>query len=65
MRFQELREYYEASDDEYNQRQIDDTRKAKLTLRHLNKLRKKRAMDSKEKAIRDEDLSAIYSKPQE
>ena len=35
-----LQENYFPEDDEHNKHEYDDTRRAKLTLRHLNKLRK-------------------------
>ena len=65
MKFQELREYYEADDDKFNTAQLDDTRKARLTLTHLNKLRKKRELESMEKQERIKDLGSMYGKPQE
>ena len=65
MRFQELREYYEAEDDSINTLKIDDTRRAKITLKHLNKLRKKRELDKLEDSERIQNLSKIYGKPAE
>ena len=65
MRFQELKEYYEADDDNINTAKIDDTRRNRLTLRHLNKLRKKRELENLEKQTRVQNLSSMYSKPQD
>ena len=65
MKFRELREYYEAEDDNFNTAKIDDTRKNRLTLNHLNKLRKKRELERLEKQQRTNDYSQIYSKPAE
>lgn len=65
MRFQELREYYEAEDDKINTLKIDDTRRAKITLKHLNKLRKKRELEKLENQERLNNLSAIYGKSAE
>ena len=65
MKFQELREYYEASDDKINTAQLDDTRRARLTLTHLNKLRKKRELENMEKQERIKDLGSMYGKSQE
>jgi hypothetical protein len=65
MRFQELREYYEAEDDKINTIKIDDTRRAKITLKHLNKLRKKRELEKLENQERLNNLSAIYGKSAE
>ena len=65
MRFQELREYYEAEDDKINTIKIDDTRRAKITLKHLNKLRKKRELEKLENQDRLNNLGAIYGKSAE
>jgi len=65
MKFRELREYYEAEDDNFNSDKIDDARKNRLTLNHLNKLRKKRELERLEKQQRTNDYSQIYSKPAE
>jgi hypothetical protein len=65
MRFQELREYYEAEDDKINTIKIDDTRRAKITLKHLNKLRKKRELEKLENQERLNNLGAIYGKSAE
>ena len=65
MKFRELREYYEAENDNFNTSKIDDTRKNRLTLNHLNKLRKKRELERLEKQQRTNDYSQIYSKPAE
>ena len=65
MKFRELREYYEAEDDNFNTAKIDDTRKNRLTLNHLNKLRKKRELERLEKQEPVNDYSQIYSKPAE
>lgn len=65
MRFQELREYYEAEDDKINTIKIDDTRRAKITLKHLNKLRKKRELEKLENQERINNLGTIYGKSAE
>jgi len=65
MRFQELREYYEAEDDNINTLKVDDTRRARITLKHLNKLRKKRELDKLEDGERQQNFSKIYSKQAE
>ncbi len=65
MRFQELREYYEAEDDNINTLKVDDTRRARITLKHLNKLRKKRELDKLEDGERQQNLSKIYGKQAE
>lgn len=64
MRSQEfLIEYYDAEDDEYNNRQIDDVRRSRLTLKHINRLRKQREVHNVEHASRMERVRKIYAKP--
>lgn len=66
MRFKEvLKEYYDASDDEYSKVDIDDTRRPRLTLEHLNKLRKMREINGVEKAESEKFYKVIYAKPQD
>ena len=65
MRFQELNERYEAEDDKINTLKLNDTRRAKITLKHLNKLRKKHELDKLEDSDRQKNLSKIYGKSAE
>tara|TARA_B100001287_G_C22474489_1_gene431292 strand:+ start:154 stop:360 length:207 start_codon:yes stop_codon:yes gene_type:complete len=66
MKFQEvLKEYYDASDDKYSKVNIDDTRRPRLTLEHLNKLRKMREINAVEQAERQKFFKTIYAKPSE
>ena len=58
-----LKEYYDAEDDNYNNRQIDDVRKSRLTLKHINRLRKQREVHNIEHATRVENVNKIYAKP--
>ncbi len=58
-----LKEYYDAEDDDYNNRQIDDTRKTRLTLKHINRLRKQREVHNIEHANRIKRIKKIYAKP--
>lgn len=58
-----LKEYYDAEDDHYNNRQIDDVRKSRLTLKHINRLRKQREVHNIEHASRMERIKKIYAKP--
>ena len=58
-----LKEYYDAEDDNYNNRQADDVRKSRLTLKHLNRLRKQREVHNIEHASRMERIKKIYAKP--
>jgi hypothetical protein len=62
MKFSEvLKEYYEPSDDRMTTRSIDQVRAPRITLRHLNKLRKKREMEKYEIEIRNKGLKDIYN----
>jgi hypothetical protein len=56
-----LVEYYEAEDDEYSNRKEDDVRRSRLTLKHLNRLRKQREVHNVEHASRLERIQQIYS----
>ena len=58
-----LKEYYDAEEDNYNNRQADDVRKSRLTLKHLNRLRKQREVHNIEHASRMERVKKIYAKP--
>ena len=58
-----LNEYYEAEDNEFAKRKIDDTRKSRLTLKHLNRLRKQREVHNIEHANRLEKIKKVYAKP--
>ena len=58
-----LVEYYDAEDDNYNNRQIDDVRKSRLTLKHLNRLRKQREVHNMEVATRLDRVKKIYARP--
>jgi len=58
-----LKEYYDAEDDNYNNRKIDDTRKSRLTLKHLNRLRKQREVHNVEHANRIKRVKNIYARP--
>ena len=55
-----LVEYYESENDEYSNRDINDTRRGRLTLKHLNKLRKQREVHTTEYSSRVERLSLIH-----
>lgn len=50
--------YYDPARDEINRRELGDTRKPKLTLRSLNRLKKMRALKQLE-ALKREDLLVI------
>lgn len=55
-----IKEYYDARDDKFTTDEIHNTRRVHLTLRHLNKLRKKREMQNLENEIRKQRLEQIY-----
>jgi hypothetical protein len=55
-----INEYYDARNDRFNQDSLDNTRRVHLTLRHLNKLRKKRELNKLENEIRKQRLEFIY-----
>lgn len=58
-------EYYDAANDKLNQAKPDDNRKPRLTLRNLNKLKKMRAAQELENAMREDTLEIIYGAPAE
>ncbi len=58
-----LNEYYDAENDNYSNREIDDVRKQRLTLKHINRLRKQREVHNIEHATRIEKIKKIYAKP--
>jgi len=58
-----LNEYYDAEDDNLNNRKIDDVRKSRLTLKHINRLRKQREVHNIEHATRLERVKKIYARP--
>jgi hypothetical protein len=58
-----LFEFYEADDDELVKQQPNDTRKVRLTLRHLNKLRKMQEIKKVDLLKRKEFFDKIYSRP--
>ena len=53
--------YYDPARDEFTKRHIDDTRKEKLTLSALNRLKRMRALRKFEKAKRQDLLGVMYS----
>ena len=58
-----LNEYYEAEENNFAKREIDDTRKSRLTLKHLNRLRKQREVHNIEHANRLKKIKQVYAKP--
>lgn len=58
-----LKEYYEPELDDYSKADLEDTRRPRLTLRHLNKLRKVRELRKMEKATHKEFVKTMYGAP--
>lgn len=62
MRFNELAQ--NEKDDNFNKWDEDDTRRPKLTLKHLNKMRNRREMTRSEHADKIEDVQLQYGSSQ-
>ena len=58
-----LNEFYSPEDNKGAQRTIQDTRKSKLTLEELNKLRKYREIKTAEEAEHDQFVRTMYAQP--
>ena len=58
-----LNEFYAPESDKATPRDWDDTRKGRLTLEALNKLRKYRELKKAENLEHEEFASIMYSKP--
>ena len=58
-----LKEYYDAEENNFANRKIDDVRKARLTLKHINRLRKQREVHNVEHANRTQRVKKIYARP--
>jgi len=58
-----LKEYYEEQDDKYMNVNIDHRRRPRITLRHLQKLRKTRSIEDLEQKQRIDDVAYIYGRP--
>jgi len=58
-----LVEFYNPENDKSVPRDFDDTRKGRLTLEALNKLRKYRELKKAENIEQEEFASIMYSKP--
>ena len=65
MRYTELKETYDATLDEYTVADIDETRRPRLTLKHLNRLRKMRELKKVEMEQRENFYNIIYGRPTE
>jgi hypothetical protein len=58
-----LNEYYDAGSDDYSVIEIDHHRRPRITLRHLQKLRKTHGIEELEQRQRIDDVAYIYGKP--
>lgn len=56
---------YDPAKDEVNKRVPNDTRKPRLFLRHLNRLKRVRALNKLENLKREDLLGVMYSVPEE
>jgi hypothetical protein len=61
MRYTELNENYSPEEDKSNQREVSDTRKERLTLVHLSKLRKIREYRKYQNGVRSAQVKRQYS----
>lgn len=57
--------YYTPQDDQFGQAQLDDTRRPRITLKHLNKLKKMRAARDIENLVRRDTLQMLYGTGEE
>jgi hypothetical protein len=55
--------YYDPTDDKYGVKKITDTRTKRLSLRHLNRLKKLRAVQELERVQQADLLSVMYGAP--
>lgn len=58
-----LDEFYNPENDDFAKRSMHDTRKAKMTLEQLNKLRKYRDIKLAEESEHDEFVRTMYAQP--
>lgn len=56
-----LKELHDQTQDNYTYIEIDHVRRPRITLKHLQKLRKTRSIEELESAQRQRDVSRIYS----
>lgn len=60
-----INEHYDPADDKMNQASLEDTRRPRLTLRHLNKLRKIQELKALESEAHDDFVRTMYGTPEE
>lgn len=59
---EDVADFYDPTDDEYNKADIQYTRKPRLTLRMINRLKKMRSVKELEMSKKRELLSTMYGK---
>lgn len=57
--------YIDLAKDQFQKREIHQSRKPKFTLRHLNRLKKMRAAEELERLMRQDSLEIIYGTPEQ
>ena len=60
-----INENYDPEDDKMNQASMSQTRRPRLTLRHINKLRKIQELKALEAGAHDEFVKTMYGTPEE
>lgn len=60
-----LKEMYNEEEDDYMVVDIDHKRRPRITLKHLQKLRKTRSIEDLEQKQRIDDVAYIYGRPDE
>jgi len=60
-----LNEYYDPELDDFSKAELTDTRRPRLTLRHLNKLRKVRELRRLEQAAHQDFVRQMYGASEE
>lgn len=65
MKYSELTENYSPDEDDFNSREIGDTRKSRLTLMHLAKLRKIREYRKYQNSKDRVKAARMYGTPEE
>jgi len=58
-----LVEFYDSEDDEHFKREMSDTRRPKLTMKHIQKLRKYKDRKNMEKAEHLKFVQTMYATP--
>lgn len=56
--------YYNPENDDYSRLRTDDTTRPRVTLKHLNRLKKMRAARKLENLVRRDVLSMMYGTPE-